>query len=181
MTFLEALDQGAVHPFRNVVAIAPLKYLAVALSVLGHPLFLLVVVVVGNLWLVRSGQHRLGFRLMLAYLTALALGLAGLLLIPRLGPHERWTPLPELQLQLPNSFPSLHALCATAVYGTLGIFHSRRQGKRGPMLVGVSLAFVAGVGQLLIGYNYITDVVAGWVGGAVLVMLFTDVAVSEPS
>lgn len=181
MTFLEALDQGAVHPFRNVVAIAPLKYLAVALSVLGHPLFLLVVVVLGHLRFVRSGQRRLGFRLLLAYLTALALGLAGLLLIPRLGPHERWTPLPELQLPFPNSFPSLHALCATAVYVTLGVFHSRLQGNRAPLIVGVSLAFVSGVGQLLIGCNYITDVVASWVGGAVLVMLFTDVAVPEPS
>ena len=176
MDFLESLDQGAVHPFRYVTQVAALRPVTVALSVLGHPLSLLLVVVVAAALLTRRGDGRSAVRLVLAFLVAMAVGFLGVALVPRPWPNTGWSPLPPLTA---NSFPSIHAVGAAAVYGALGVFVARRTGRRWPLVVGPLLALLAGAGQLLVAHNFLTDVLAGWMAGAVLAVLCTDLPAGE--
>src|SRR5438105_545838 len=113
MDFLESLDQGAVHPFRYVTQIAALRPVAIGLSLLGHPLFLLLIVLVAATLLTRRGDGRSAVGLVRAFLIAMAVGFLGVALVPRPWPNPGWSPYPPLTA---NSFPSIHALGAAAVY-----------------------------------------------------------------
>jgi len=134
------------------------------------------IVLVAMVLLSRRGETRSAGRLVLAFLGALALGFLGVALVPRPWPNPGWHLLSPLTT---NSFPSLHAIGAAAVYGSLGVILARRTGKRWPLIAGPFLALLAGVGQFLVGHNFLTDVFAGWMAGAVLVMLCTAAPAGE--
>src|SRR5262249_1900003 len=176
MDLLESIDQGAVHPFRYVTKIAAVTPAAVALSILGHPLMLLLIVILAGAMLSRRGDGCSAVRLLIAFLGAMAVGFLGVALVPRLRPNPGWEPLPPLTV---NSFPSIHALGAAAVYGSLGVVLARRTGKRWPLVAGPFLALLAGAGQLLVGHNFLTHVFAGWMAGAVLAVLCTAAPAGE--
>jgi len=176
MDLLESIDQGAVHPFRYVTQITALKPVAIGLSILGHPLFLLLIVVVAATLLSHRGDGRSAVRLVLAFLIAMAIGFLGVVLVPRPWPNPGWSPYPPLTA---NSFPSIHAIGAAAVYGSVGVLLARRTGKLWPLVAGPFLALLAGVGQFLVGHNFLTDVFAGWMAGAVLAMLCTAAPAGE--
>ena len=169
MNMLEAMDQGAVHALRH--ALLPwTRPVFVCLYYLGDPR------VVAGLTLFAAGALA-GWRrgrqaLLLLCAVAIAFGLAyGVKpLVNRQRPNVLdWSPM----LTPPtSSFPSEHTLTATALYGTLALLLRRQTTRPAPRLWlavgGLELPFLAGLMCLLLGLNYVTDVVAGWAGGASL-------------
>ena len=87
----------------------------------------------------------------------------------------RWRTMPSSRGRCSsNSFPSAHALGATAIYASLGALLRRRLKRRWPMLLGILFSFLAGIDRLLVGHNYLSDVLVGWSAGAVLAMICAD-------
>jgi undecaprenyl-diphosphatase len=169
MNMLEAMDQGAVHALRHVL-LPWTKQVFVNLSYLGDPY------VVAGLTLFAAGAlagWRRGKQAVLLLCTvAVAFGLAygGKALVNRQRPNvPDWSPLPTPPT---SSFPSEHALMATALYGTLALLLRRQTTRMAPrfwlVIGGFELPFLAGLMCLFLGLNYVTDVVAGWAGGASL-------------
>ena len=73
-----------------------------------------------------------------------------------------------------SSFPSAHSATAVALYATLGLIAAR--GLHGPIRVAaVSLAallvLAVGMSRIYLGAHYPTDVLAGWLTGATLVVV----------
>lgn len=169
---LEAMDQGAVHALRH--ALLPWTRQAfVDLSYLGDPHLVagLTLLAVLGLLLRRHGKHGL---LLLAVVSAafgLAYGVKALVNRPRPNVLD-WSPLPT---PTTRSFPSENALTATALYGTLALLLRRQTTRPAPRrwlaVGGFELPFFAGLMCLLLGLNYVTDVLAGWAGGAALAFI----------
>lgn len=76
-----------------------------------------------------------------------------------------------------HSFPSGHAAGSSVAYGTLVLVVSHLQIPFAIILVPLVLAWVAiiGVSRIYLGAHYASDVVAGWVLGAVGIMLIYQV------
>jgi undecaprenyl-diphosphatase len=175
MEFIEAIDQGAVHPFRHVAAITALRPLLIGMAYLGEMVVLLAVLLLGVYLLQSRRQTRA------AWLVALTTGVAALVtygskqVVDRAWPNVVWTPLPVTETK---SFPSGHALLATVVYGSLGAVLARRVASRRTAItlriLAVLLPFLAGLARLLVGHNYVTDVLAGWAAGVLLVLICVD-------
>jgi undecaprenyl-diphosphatase len=168
---MEAIDQGALFPFRHLWLNPNLELLGrgiVAVTFLGHPFALLGVALLSVVGFLVRGQTRA------AVLVALALGLAAgaaygiKVLVDRPRPNVGWAPIAE---PATPSFPSGYTLGATALYVTLGMLLSRRTGRPSLRGVGVGLAFLVGLSRLLIGHNFVTDVLAAWALGTLIVMV----------
>ena len=76
------------------------------------------------------------------------------------------------------SFPSGHATLSMTAYGVLTvlIWRSRipRPAKVAATAVVVALVFVIGVSRVWLGVHFPVDVIAGWLIGAVIVLLYAD-------
>ena len=171
MEWLESLDQGAQHPFRFVGPIGALRPLLIALYYLGHPIGILVVLLLAVAGLQLYRQTRSAIILAVAVLLALVAARGSKIVFDRTRPNVSWTPIPEPESK---SFPSGHALAATALYPLLGVIIRRRTGRRWPAILGVLLAFLAGLQRLLVGHNYVSDVLAGWAAGALILLIAMD-------
>jgi undecaprenyl-diphosphatase len=86
------------------------------------------------------------------------------------------------------SFPSGHASLSMVAYGILAVLVSRSFLPRGTQLVvyGVvtALVFLIGLSRVWLGVHYPSDVIAGWVAGATVVLVyasFTRRASREPA
>lgn len=107
--------------------------------------------------------------------SALAAGLAGAIVLSESlkAVFERTRPPEAFRAAeaLNSSFPSGHALLATAVYLTLGVLLARAVTRRRlkAYIVGVAmqLAVLVGVSRVYLGVHWTTDVLAGWCVGAV--------------
>jgi undecaprenyl-diphosphatase len=68
------------------------------------------------------------------------------------------------------SFPSGHAMVSAVTYLTLGALLARTQRRRATrifvMAAGILLAVIIGLSRIYLGVHYPTDVLAGWVAGA---------------
>jgi undecaprenyl-diphosphatase len=80
------------------------------------------------------------------------------------------------------SFPSSHALCATAIYGAVGLALARLLPSRGTgrLIVGLGFAvgFVVGLTRLYLGVHFLFDVIGGWTAGVACALFgrWVDVA-----
>ena len=106
----------------------------------------------------------------------LMLGASGLseitkLLVQRARPEEF-----RLATATGYSFPSGHALLATCLYGGLVLLlwrSARRPGSRVALVAGAGiLAFTMGISRIYLGVHYPTDVIGGWVGGLLWLVVF---------
>lgn len=74
------------------------------------------------------------------------------------------------------SFPSGHSALSTVAYGILGVLVMRSRlplaVRRGIVVALGILIFLVGVSRIWLGVHYPTDVLAGWTGGAVIVLLY---------
>jgi undecaprenyl-diphosphatase len=72
------------------------------------------------------------------------------------------------------SFPSGHALSATAVYLTLALVIARRLRRRSARVLLIAgtavLLFLIGISRLYLGAHYMSDVLAGWILGLVVAL-----------
>jgi undecaprenyl-diphosphatase len=169
MEFLESIDRGAA-PALRVAYLSQLLPVYLALHYLGHPFVVLGVLLLGVLLFLARKELRPALLLICTAAAALGLYLGIQVLVSRPYPNEGWSPYTEIPPTTLNCFPSSHALGATAVYASLGALLARRRGRRWPLFVGVALAFLAGVVQLLLAHAFVSDVLAGWALGALLAM-----------
>ncbi len=171
MERLEAFDLGMLywfgswhHPWLDRVMVAATR--------LGNPLVLCLVLVVGALLLLRLRRRRLAAVLVLVGLLSWALDWGTKFAVARPRPDVAWrlTELPEVP-----SFPSGHALCSMAIYGSLGLLCShlarRRWQRDGLVLGGVALSLLIGLSRPYLGVHYPLDVLTGWVGGLICVAM----------
>ncbi len=173
MDLLEGIDQGALYPFRHIAEIGALRPLLIALYYLGHPFVLLGILFLAVVcWFARK-EPRPALLLAVTVLGALGLAHAGKIAVNRTRPNLHIRP-PVLEEPTSMSFPSAHALAGTALYAALGLLVARRMSRRWPLVLGIALAFLAGLDRLLVGHNYVSDVLVGWAAGTVLVMLCAD-------
>lgn len=70
------------------------------------------------------------------------------------------------------AFPSGHALGSTAVYVGMAVLAAPRHA--GAIVLGAAIALLVGWSRLALGVHHLTDVLAGWLIGAALVMLAHD-------
>lgn len=170
MQFLESLDQGTVS-FFQFHQNRWLDALFLHATRLGDSWFVALVTVVA-LWLFVE-YRQLRAALLLA---ATALSAAGLnLVIKTFVARERPAGNHPLEA-LPSSFsfPSGHALVATAVYLALALLVAARLGRPGLAdrlkAAAFLLAFLVGVSRIYLGVHYVTDVFGGWAAGLALAL-----------
>lgn len=66
------------------------------------------------------------------------------------------------------SFPSIHAAKAVTMYTSLGIYTKK---KLWIVILGVILPLLIGISRVCLGVHYPTDVIAGWLIGALIIFL----------
>lgn len=67
------------------------------------------------------------------------------------------------------SFPSGHSTNAATVYASIALFMK----KKIFWIVGITLAVLVGISRVILGMHYPTDVLCGWLMGAVIVAVFS--------
>jgi undecaprenyl-diphosphatase len=119
--------------------------------------------------LLRSGARREAAALLLAAGTAEVVAFALLYTVRRAHP-ALWEVLVHLHRY---SFPSAHALVATATYGMASylVGHLRPAIKRATHLGAGLLILVVGVSRVALGANWPTDVLGGFAGGLLILWL----------
>lgn len=79
-------------------------------------------------------------------------------------------PMPERLVDISSlSFPSGHALNSMVVFGVLAVSACAITGRRWPVYVALCGSLVIGVSRVYLAAHWMTDVLAGWLIGAVLV------------
>ena len=126
----------------------------------------------GYLWIDRKVR-------MAALLVVSALG--GVLIstaLKHLFSRPRPDIVPHLSIVYTSSFPSGHSMLAAVVYLTLGSLLAsvipRRALKIYVLGVAIFLTVVVGISRVYLGVHYPTDVLAGWIAGWVVVMLYAS-------
>lgn len=65
------------------------------------------------------------------------------------------------------SFPSIHATKAVTMYTSLGVYTKNKI----MMVLGIILPLLIGISRVALGVHYPTDVIAGWLIGAIIIFL----------
>jgi undecaprenyl-diphosphatase len=174
---LLAFDRALLVAFRNardpLDALGPywLERVFQDLTSLGSftGLSIIVAIVFGFLWL-DAKRH--------AALLVLLSAASGALLSTLLkAAFERPRPdlIPHLTEVSSASFPSGHAMLSATIYLMLGVLIARVQTMPGlriyPILVAIALTVMIGVSRVYLGVHWPSDVVAGWIVGAVWALL----------
>lgn len=144
------------------------------LAFAGHPLLDAALVAAACAWLSLRRQFRLAFGLATTATLTVGLALALQLSIKRALPGP-----PATAWAGSFAFPSGYAVAATALLGLVAVYSIAARAKRNPtgplawkvpMAVWASIAALAGCGAVLAQTNWVTDVLAGWALGAVIVL-----------
>jgi undecaprenyl-diphosphatase len=92
--------------------------------------------------------------------------------------RERPEVLDPILVERGFSFPSGHASLSMVAYGILAVLVSRSYLSRGTRLavfgVVVALVFLIGLSRVWLGVHYPSDVIAGWVAGATVVLVYAS-------
>ncbi|MCR5343594.1 MAG: phosphatase PAP2 family protein [Butyrivibrio sp.] len=67
------------------------------------------------------------------------------------------------------SFPSGHSMNSAAVYGSVAYYLKKRLFT----IIAFVLPFFVGLSRVVVGMHYPSDVLTGWIGGAIVVLVFT--------
>lgn len=138
-------------------------------------------VVIGFVLFRLAGRRDEAWALLAAGLLALLLDTGGKYLVGRARPDVAWrlVDLPKVP-----SFPSGHALAGLGVCGTIVIFASRglrpRLVRYTVIVAGLSLGLLVGVSRVYVGVHYPLDVLAGWAGGVLCILLAVSLAPGSP-
>ncbi len=162
VTAFDRVGLGAAHDLRN----RPLDHLMVGVTWLGSLMLLLPLTGLKAWHLFRKGLRRESAFIMLALLSASALGHLTKLWVTRPRPElfAAWLPMPE-----DWSYPSAHAMQITAAALALFLVSTRRHAIWAAAL-GLVVA-VVGLSRIYLQVHFPSDVVAGtlasalWVGG----------------
>jgi membrane-associated phospholipid phosphatase len=163
-----ALDTWAT-PFLHSIQSPAFNALMVGLTTIGSTAAILAIFVAVGIALLAIRRY--------AALLFLGLALGGAILIDFVMKRIFERPRPKLDYAavLPDySFPSGHAMNGVAFYLTLGLIAWSVFGRRVGLIVTVSMAVLAfgiGVSRIYLGYHYLTDVVGGWLGGIVWLLV----------
>ena len=170
-----AFDLALIGALRNPALLAPLAFLQplTELGSTGVVAFVAVLLLVVELLVARP---RVGLA------AAATIGLAALVnggakqVVDRVRPDL----LPPIVVESGYSFPSGHAALSMVAYGIVAVLFARQRGLP-PWLrvVGVALAAALvvsiGISRIYLGAHYPSDVLGGWLLGAVIVLLFASV------
>jgi undecaprenyl-diphosphatase len=174
MMSLEVIDRGAIHGLHNHASFPWLSPVMVGLAYLGSRYVVAGLTLVGGLALAASGQRRAALLLVVTVALAFGLGHATRVVVDRDGPNLGWE-RDYLPAEYAKSFPSGKALGTTALFGSLALLLSRRlppgNGRSAARLGGLLLPFLIGYACMYVGHNFVSDVLAGWAGGAALALL----------
>lgn len=166
-----AVDRAILLGLRTDGAADPvgpywLERTMVNLSALGSGAVIttVLIVVCGYLWLTYHRRHA-------ALIAVCALGTwLAMFALKRLFGRERPDFVDHLDGAAGLSFPSGHAMAATAIYLTIGALIARAVERRAVRIyvitVAVALALVVGFTRVYIGVHYPSDVLGGWAVGA---------------
>jgi undecaprenyl-diphosphatase len=179
MDWLEKLDQGALHWFQSEHA-PWLDPVMANLTDLGQRYVVTLAALVALVVFLVLRRLRAAVLLLVATAASWGLveGVKRVVQRPRPPKEEvkrvepgvlsRSLPQPS-KGEVSYSFPSGHALTAAGIYLTLALLAARRLrrgGLRVLVVLGTALLVVAiGVTRLYLGVHYVSDVVAGWLGG----------------
>ena len=148
--------------------VGPLK----AVSDLGTPIWLWLLVIVASVVLVRAGRMRLVVFMLVTVLVGSLLDTVVKLVVDRPRPFL----LDPVAHARGKSFPSGHAMSSTIVYGTLLLVFLPAVARRWrPLLVAAAVGLVLAIGftRLALGVHYLSDVVGGIVLGLAWLALST--------
>lgn len=86
---------------------------------------------------------------------------------------NRVRPMQDLALDAyGSSFPSAHALLSVICYGFIGFYLWKYVGTRLAKVcgfaIGIGIPFIVGVSRVYLGVHWVSDVLAGWLVGAVI-------------
>jgi undecaprenyl-diphosphatase len=136
-----------------------------AVSFVGSPVWLFLLVVGALIYLAKRGRPRLVVFLVVTSVVGALLGTAAKEAVDRPRPSL----LEPVATAHGSSFPSGHALNSTVVYGALLLLFlpAVPPGRRRPLIAG-AVVLVLGIGfsRLALGVHYVSDVAGGFVLGA---------------
>ncbi len=141
-----------------------LDRLMLSITRLGNPEFVVGTVVVGLGWLVWRHKKLESGVFIIACLGALLLnnGMKSIFTRPR---PMLWQPLIR---EVSYSFPSGHALGSSVLYGFLAYVFARHYPQRLYLIYSIAIAIIGliGLSRLYLGVHYPTDILAGYIIGA---------------
>lgn len=175
MDFLHGRDEGIWNFFQSLRR--PLRdQIMLLISAAGSPYVLMALVIIAASLLMLRKKSALAVFLAACVLGGLVLGVVTQALVGRLRPQILVLPEGMGVWQQPftaGSYPSMWALLSAATYLALahagGEFWPAR--RRLLFRCALLLVFLIGMSRLYIGTCFPTDVIGGWLGGAVWVML----------
>jgi len=134
-----------------------------AASVLGGPCAIVTVTAIGVLGLISAGRIAAAAAFFVVMLASVGYALAVKLLTARKRPSH------GLERQRTYSFPSAHTLASTVMYMTLALLVPG-----GPLVLGffTLLILTIGASRVYLGVHYLSDVLAGYLAGAVWIWIF---------
>ncbi len=142
-----------------------LDQLMLAITILGNPVFLLVLVTLFGGGLVYIGFWREAVFLFSAF----SLGVLSVLFFKFVYFFPR--PLMVGYGALSSSFPSAHVLLTTMVYGGLAIINYHlSERKKGGFFCGL-IIFAVAISRLYLGVHWFTDVLAGWILASLILLV----------
>ncbi|BDH55844.1 phosphatase PAP2 family protein [Tsukamurella sp. PLM1] len=136
-------------------------------TTVGNTVSLIVIATIGVLFLLRRGR-----RAWAGYCAATSLLAWGLMAgLKVLFGRER-PPIPPRLVEIDSlSFPSGHALNSMVVLGVLAVAAAGTTGRRWPLVAALVGSFAIGMSRVYLAAHWMTDVLAGWAIGALLVLI----------
>ncbi len=140
------------------------NHLLEAISFVGKPIFLSVVVVVPTLWLLRKKELRVAVFLVVTVVSGALVDTALKAAIGRPRPTVRGGP-PEA---FGSSFPSGHSMASLITYGAFMLVvlpYMPRALRRPSIFLATLLVLAIGFSRLALGMHFLSDVIAGFLFG----------------
>ena len=161
---LDVVANRAIHSH----AAQPLTGWVFLVTTLGATPVLIAVTLAAAIGLAARGRWRAGLAIVLAYAVTDATVAIVKLIVSRPRPAEHLTEPSGF------SFPSGHSAMSVAVYGCLAFALARgcrRGGARAAfVLAGVAVVALIGLSRIYLGAHYPSDVLAGWITGAAIMI-----------